>query len=96
MDKMSVTATECLQAAVTIAADAQAPAVESEHLLKALLDSHENNITAIIERVGADPAQLKASTGQSPKRSSAPPRSPTAGPAWARWAAACPPWQTTP
>ena len=58
MDKMSVTATECLQAAVTIAADAQAPAVESEHLLKALLDSHENNITAIIERVGADPAAL--------------------------------------
>ena len=58
MDKMSVTATECLQAAVTIAADAQASAVESEHLLKALLDSHENNITAIIERVGADPAAL--------------------------------------
>ena len=58
MDKMSVTATECLQAAVTIAADAQAPAVESEHLLKALLDSHENNITAIIERVGADPTAL--------------------------------------
>ena len=59
MDKMSVTATECLQAAVTIAADAQAPAVESEHLLKALLDSHENNITAIIERVGADPVALE-------------------------------------
>ena len=59
MDKMSVTATECLQAAVTIAADAQAPAVESEHLLKALLDSHENNLTAIIERVGADPVALE-------------------------------------
>ena len=54
MDKMSVTATECLQAAVTIAADAQAPAVESEHLLKALLDSHENNITAIIEQTASN------------------------------------------
>ena len=60
MDKMSVSATECLQAAVTIAADAQAPAVESEHLLKALLDSHENNITAVIERVGADPSVIDA------------------------------------
>ncbi len=58
MDKMSVSAAECLQAAVTIAADAQAPAVESEHLLKALLDSHENNLTAIIERIGADPAAI--------------------------------------
>ena len=58
MDKMSVSAAECLQAAVTIAADAQAPAVESEHLLKALLDSHENNLTAIIERIGADPASI--------------------------------------
>ena len=58
MDKMSVSAAECLQAAVTIAADVQAPAVESEHLLKALLDSHENNLTAIIERIGADPAAI--------------------------------------
>ena len=58
MDKMSVSAAECLQAAVTIAADAQAPAVESEHLLKALLDSHENNLTAVIERIGADPAAI--------------------------------------
>ncbi len=56
MDKMSMSAAECLQAAVTVAADAQAPAVESEHLLKALLDSHENNLTAVIERVGTDPA----------------------------------------
>ncbi len=58
MDKMSVSAAECLQAAVTIAADAQAPAVESEHLLKAMLDAHENNLTAIIERIGADPAMI--------------------------------------
>ena len=68
MDKMSVTATECLQAAVTIAADAQAPAVESEHLLKALLDSHENNITAIIERVGADPAALDRAVSEEIER----------------------------
>ena len=38
----------------------EASEVTSLHLLKALLESSERNLDAIIERVGADPAQLKA------------------------------------
>ena len=52
---MAVTAQEALQAAIGIASDAQAGSVESIHLLKALLDSRERNLSSIIERVGADP-----------------------------------------
>ena len=49
IDKLAVTAQEALQNAISIAADEQAAAVEPEHLLKALLDSNEGNLTAIIE-----------------------------------------------
>ena len=52
---MAVTAQEALQAAIGIASDAQAGSVESIHLLKALLDSGERNLSSIIERVGTDP-----------------------------------------
>jgi ATP-dependent Clp protease ATP-binding subunit ClpB len=52
---MAVTAQEALQAAIGIASDAQAGSVESIHLLKALLDSGERNLSSIIERVGVDP-----------------------------------------
>ena len=52
---MAVTAQEALQAAIGIASDAQAGSVESIHLLKALLDSGERNLSSIVERVGADP-----------------------------------------
>ena len=55
MDKLSVTAAEALQAAMGISADAEAAAVNDLHLLKALLESGERNLSAIIERVGADP-----------------------------------------
>ena len=58
MDKLSVTAAEALQAAMGISADAQAAAVDNVHLLKALLDSGERNINALVERVGADPRAL--------------------------------------
>ena len=61
LDKLAVTSQEALQAAVTIAADAQSSTVEPEHLLKALLDANEGNLTAIIERIGADPKALEAS-----------------------------------
>ena len=60
LDKLAVTSQEALQNAVSIAADVQAATVEPEHLLKALLDSHEGNLTAIIERIGADPASIDA------------------------------------
>ena len=47
---------EALQNAISIAADMEAAAVEPEHLLKALLDSNEGNLTAIIERIVQGPA----------------------------------------
>ena len=59
-DKWAVTAQEALQSSVSIAADAEAGQVMPVHLLKALLSSGERNLQAIIERVGADPAQVEA------------------------------------
>ena len=58
LDKLAVTAQEAFQAAMGIASDADTSSVEPIHLLKALLDAGENNISAIIKRVGADPAML--------------------------------------
>ena len=58
-DKFSYSAAEALQATMGIAADAQAPAMAPIHLLAALLDSGEHNISAIIERIGADPASIR-------------------------------------
>jgi len=55
-----MTAQAALQEAVGVASDMEASEVTSLHLLKALLESSERNLDAIIERVGADPAQLKA------------------------------------
>ncbi len=60
IDKWAVTAQEALQSAMGVAADAEAGQMEPIHLLKALLDSDERNIQAIIERVGADPDQVEA------------------------------------
>ncbi len=58
IDKLAMTSREALQAAIGIAGDAEAGAVEPIHLLQALLTSGERNISVIIERIGADPAQL--------------------------------------
>lgn len=57
LDKLAVTAQEAFQASMGIASEAETASVDTIHLLKALLDSGENNISAIIKRVGADPAQ---------------------------------------
>ena len=62
IDKLAMTSREALQTAMSTAADAQAGAVEPIHLLSALLGAGERNISVIIERVGADPAQLARST----------------------------------
>ena len=64
INKWAVTAQEALQSAMGVAVDAQAGALEPIHLLKALLDSGERNITAIIERVGADPKSMQNQTDQ--------------------------------
>ncbi|MBM6777727.1 ATP-dependent chaperone ClpB [Collinsella tanakaei] len=58
IDKLAVTSREALQTAMGIASDAQAGAVEPIHLLAALLTGGERNISVIIERIGADSAQL--------------------------------------
>ena len=62
IDKLAMTSREALQAAIGIAQDAQAGAVEPIHLLDALLERGERNISVIIERIGADPAQLARAT----------------------------------
>ncbi|MEE8681015.1 MAG: ATP-dependent chaperone ClpB [Olsenella sp.] len=64
INKWAVTAQEALQSAMGVAVDAQAGALEPIHLLKVLLDSGERNITAIIERVGADPKSIQNQTDQ--------------------------------
>ena len=58
IDKLAMTSKEALQTAIGIASDAEAGAVEPVHLLAALLGAGERNISVVIERIGADPAQL--------------------------------------
>ena len=58
LDKLAVTAQEAFQSAMSVAGDAQSAMIEPLHLLKALLDAGENNISSIIKRVGADPRIL--------------------------------------
>jgi ATP-dependent Clp protease ATP-binding subunit ClpB len=60
LDKLAVSSQEAFQEAMGIASDLESATVEPEHLLKALLDSHEGNLNSIIERVGADPNALNA------------------------------------
>ncbi|MBR3182686.1 MAG: ATP-dependent chaperone ClpB, partial [Eggerthellaceae bacterium] len=59
LDKLSASATEAFQAAMGVAGDAQASVIEPIHLLKAILDSSDNNLKSILKRIGADPAVLK-------------------------------------
>ena len=68
IDKLAVTSREALQTAMGIASDAQAGAVEPIHLLAALLAGGERNISVIIERIGADPAQLARATAEAIER----------------------------
>ena len=62
IDKLAMTSREALQSAIGIASDAQAGAVEPIHLLAALLNGGERNISVIIERIGADPTRLASAT----------------------------------
>ena len=61
LSKLALTAQEALQQTLSIASDAQASQAEPIHMLKALLESKENNLSAIIKRIGADPAAMRAS-----------------------------------
>ena len=59
LDKLAITAQEALQSAMSIASEREAGSVEPLHLLDALLSAGENNMKAIITRIGADPAVLR-------------------------------------
>ena len=67
-DKLALTAQEALQSAMGIAGDREASAVEPIHLLDALLSAGEHNMNAIITRIGADPAILKARVAEEEDR----------------------------
>ena len=67
-DKLAITALETLQTSLSIAADAQAAQAEPIHILMALLESNENNLNAIIERIGADPVMLKRAAAEAIER----------------------------
>ena len=75
LQKLALTAQEALQEALSIASDAQAAQADPLHLLKALLGMKENNVCAIIRRIGADDAQLSvnvdAAVARMPKTSGA-------------------------
>ena len=62
MNKLALSAQEALQQTLSIASDAEASQAEPIHMLKALLESKENNLSAIIKRIGASPSQLLANT----------------------------------
>ena len=59
LDKLSLSAQEAFQASMGVAGDAEASIIEPIHLLKAVLDASENNLEAILKRIGADPTSLK-------------------------------------
>ncbi len=59
IDKLALTAQEAFQSAFSIAADCESATMEPMHLLKAVLEADDNNIDAIIERVGASPEAIE-------------------------------------
>ena len=60
LQKLALTAQEAMQKAMEIASDAEAAQAEPVHLLKALLTGGENNLNAIIKRIGADAGTILA------------------------------------
>ena len=59
IEKLAVTAQEAFKSAMDIASKHEAATTEPLHLLAAILSADENNLKAIITRIGADPAVLK-------------------------------------
>ena len=59
IEKLAVTAQEAFKSAMDIASKHEAATTEPLHLLDAILSADENNLKAIITRIGADPAALK-------------------------------------
>ena len=63
-DRLTVKAGEALQAAISLAAERQNPAVEDVHLLSALLDQEGGVSGPLLGRVGVDVAELKRSVAE--------------------------------
>jgi ATP-dependent Clp protease ATP-binding subunit ClpB len=59
LDKLAMTSAQAMQSALSDAADMNHGTVEPLHLLHVLLAENENNLSAIIKRIGADPHQLQ-------------------------------------
>lgn len=59
LDKLSLSAQQAFQEAMGVAGDANASIIEPIHLLMAILNSSENNIGAILKRIGVDLPVLK-------------------------------------
>lgn len=64
LSKLALSAQEALQQTLIIASENEASQAEPIHMLKALLTSNENNLSAIIKRIGADPFALKANVDE--------------------------------
>lgn len=59
LDKLALTAQQAVQAAMGLAGERDNATVEPIHLLAGLLDAKENNLSAIIKRIGADTSVLQ-------------------------------------
>ncbi len=59
-EKMTIKSQEALAAAVNEATSRKSGAIEPEHLLLALLDQEGGLVTPLLQRVGADPAAVRA------------------------------------
>ncbi len=68
IEKLAVTAQEAFKNAMDIASKHEAGTTEPLHLLDAVLSADENNLKAIITRIGADPAMLKTRTEEEVSR----------------------------
>ena len=68
LDKLAMTSAQAMQSALGYASELNHSSVEPLHLLHVLLAGNENNLDAIIKRIGADPKQLLASVDQELER----------------------------
>ncbi len=64
LDKLTVKSQEALEAAAGIASESNAPSLEPEHLLKALLDQADGIVRPILGKVGSDAAALDAAVAE--------------------------------
>ncbi len=58
LDKLAMTSAQAMQSALSYASELNHSSVEPLHLLHVLLSENENNLDAIIRRIGADPKQV--------------------------------------